>query len=62
MARRRIDPEGLNSLPLGWVASEGRFRLLAPKATQVWLLQRTHPENPKGERVLAGNCQAQGTS
>lgn len=53
MARRRIDPEGLSSLPLGWVAGEGRFRLLAPKATQVWLLQRTHPENPKEERVLA---------
>lgn len=53
MARRRSEAEARSSLALGWVASEGCFRLAAPKATRVWLLQRHHPGRADGERLSA---------
>lgn len=35
----------------GWVEQEHAFRLLAPKATQVTLVERPHPENSVQERL-----------
>jgi pullulanase/glycogen debranching enzyme len=36
---------------LGWSGREHAFRLLAPKAQRVWLVQRSHPEDAASERI-----------
>lgn len=57
MARRRAEHRretgDLGNLALGWVAAEGCFRVVAPVASQVSLVQRSHPESQASERVDA---------
>lgn len=39
------------SVRLGWLPDAGLFRLVAPKAKQVELVERSHPEDSQSERV-----------
>lgn len=53
MSPRRLDPDAVPDVELGWVAARGVFRLVAPKADAVWLIQRRHPEDAASERIVA---------
>ncbi|MBM4345698.1 MAG: hypothetical protein FJ100_20180 [Deltaproteobacteria bacterium] len=39
------------SVPLGWLPEAGLFRLVAPRAEAVWLVERAHPDDVTSERV-----------
>lgn len=39
------------TIALGWLPEAGLFRLVAPRAEAVWLVERAHPEDAVSERV-----------
>ncbi len=41
------------TIPLGWLAEAGLFRLVAPRAEAVWLVERAHPDDARSERLTA---------
>ncbi len=48
---RRAAAQRTPAPTLGWLSAEGLFRLLAPVADRVWLIERPHPDAADRERV-----------